>query len=121
MQARRVCTLPKRFRAALGEDVAIVRLPEQTIGIFPLTVWELWKADLSLATPRDESALAAIPARPTLGSVDARGRLYLTAALCEWAGLSPLAPITFVGAGRRVEIWESSRWAHYQATVLNRP
>ena len=107
--------LPARFREALQGGLVITKGQEHALYVFP-------RQEFVDYTRRFESApLSNKPARDYVRVLlsgasdelpDRQGRITIPPTLREYAALSKECAV--IGAGSRVEIWDSQRWATYR-------
>ena len=106
--------LPAKFRDRLADGLVVTRGQERCLYVFPMDEF-VALADQMQQAPDDEQA-ARDYMRVFLSGAsdeipDKQGRVTIPAALREYAGLSK--DCTVIGAGARVEVWDSAAWTAY--------
>ncbi len=108
--------LPARWRKELGTSVVVTRGLDPCLFVFPGKRFE------TLANELEQLGLAQSDARALSrhffaeaidNALDRRGRLALTPALMDFAGISGEAVV--IGANDRIEIWNPQRYADMDA------
>lgn len=106
--------LPERFRAGLGDEVAMVCLPCHAIRVLAQNMWEeAVAAQACKDTDADARRLTEFYSRPTFEAFDANGFLFLSAFLRGFAAISLASPLLVYGMGQNVEIWSLPVWEEY--------
>jgi len=108
--------LPAKFREQLEAGVVVTRGQERCLYVFPLAEFErladqLRQAPVTSKQARDYLRVFLSGASDEL--VDKQGRITIPTALRSYAGLD--RELAVIGAGQRVEIWDSSAWDSYLA------
>ena len=116
LDATRRVMVPKAFRSAIGDDelckgLVLTRGLDGCIWLFAREHWLAAVAELGARL--FGSAEARMLERLFVGgaaevTVDKSGRIPLPDHLCDRAGIG--AQALFVGAARRIEIWNPERW-----------
>lgn len=109
-------TLPALYRGAFTEGAMVVRGDNRCLYVFTTDGFDIFAQDAINAPVADAARIG--PARYMLAnsdfqSVDAQGRITLTARMREFAGLDK--DVVLTGQGHRMEIWNAERWAAYEA------
>ena len=108
--------LPAKFREELAEGLVLTRGQERCIYVFSAREFErvheqMRSAPLSSRQARDYIRVFLSGASDELP--DKQGRVTVPAPLRQYAGLD--RDVTVIGAGTRVEIWDSESWNTYLA------
>lgn len=101
-------SVPQKFRSELGEKFVLTRGFSGCIFVYPMADWQALEEKLT-ELPLAEAKIQ----RFFLGgkeelNIDAQGRILVPQHLREHAALEK--EIATVGVGRRIEIWDKSRW-----------
>jgi MraZ protein len=112
LSGQSILILPERFRAGLGEQAVLLCYPAQAITVMPVSLWENAKKELL------GSGQSALPDHAFV-TLDTKGRITLPRTICEWAALSPLAPVVIIGIGQKVEVWSMPVWEEYRASMFD--
>ena len=110
--------LPAKFRDRLADGVVITKGQERCLYIFPTDefhrVAETMKATpVTSKTVRDYLRVYLSGASDE--TPDKQGRVTVPSKLREYAGLT--RDCTVIGAGSRVEVWDSTAWDSYLAST----
>ncbi len=108
--------LPAKFRGKLEDGLVVTRGQERCLYVFPQAEFERivaqWQqSPTSNKAVRDYQRVflsGASDERP-----DSQGRLTIPQVLRDYAGLK--AECTVIGAGSRVEVWDTAAWTTYLA------
>ena len=108
--------LPAKFREELAEGLVLTRGQERCIYVFSARKFErvheqMRSAPLSSRQARDYIRVFLSGASDEVP--DKQGRVTVPAPLRQYAGLD--RDVTVIGAGTRVEIWDSESWNTYLA------
>ena len=108
--------LPAKFREELAEGLVLTRGQERCIYVFSAHEFErvheqMRSAPLSSRQARDYIRVFLSGASDEVP--DKQGRVTVPAPLRQYAGLD--RDVTVIGAGTRVEIWDSESWNTYLA------
>ncbi|MEV8231382.1 MULTISPECIES: division/cell wall cluster transcriptional repressor MraZ [Micrococcus] len=108
--------LPAKFREELAEGLVLTRGQERCIYVFAAREFErvheqMRSAPLSSRQARDYIRVFLSGASDEVP--DKQGRVTVPAPLRQYAGLD--RDVTVIGAGTRVEIWDSESWNTYLA------
>ena len=108
--------LPAKFREELAEGLVLTRGQERCIYVFSARECErvheqMRSAPLSSRQARDYIRVFLSGASDEVP--DKQGRVTVPAPLRQYAGLD--RDVTVIGAGTRVEIWDSESWNTYLA------
>ncbi|MBC9957264.1 division/cell wall cluster transcriptional repressor MraZ [Yimella sp. cx-51] len=103
--------LPAKFREKLAAGLVITRGQERCLYVFAMADFEKFAAQMS-ATPVTNRAVRNFQ-RVLLSAAsdeipDKQGRITIPAILREYAGLT--RDCTVIGAGNRVELWDTQAW-----------
>ena len=108
--------LPAKFREEVAEGLVLTRGQERCIYVFSAREFErvheqMRSAPLSSRQARDYIRVFLSGASDEVP--DKQGRVTVPAPLRQYAGLD--RDVTVIGAGTRVEIWDSESWNAYLA------
>ena len=108
--------LPAKFREELAEGLVLTRGQERCVYVFSAREFErvheqMRSAPLSSRQARDYIRVFLSGASDEVP--DKQGRVTVPAPLRQYAGLD--RDVTVIGAGTRVEIWDSESWNTYLA------
>ena len=108
--------LPAKFHEELAEGLVLTRGQERCIYVFSAREFErvheqMRSAPLSSRQARDYIRVFLSGASDEVP--DKQGRVTVPAPLRQYAGLD--RDVTVIGAGTRVEIWDSESWNTYLA------
>ena len=111
-------SLPAKFRKDLGRAVVMTRGLDHCISVYPKKSWE--KEASERAVHAGGTAAARGLARLFLSGameaeVDSAGRVLVPDHLKKFAGLENKTIIA--GVANRVEIWDSTAWKKYTASI----
>lgn len=106
--------LPAKFRKALEGGLVVTRGQEHCLYVFPQAEFERiasqWQSSpTSSRAVRDYQRVFLSGASDE--TPDKQGRLTIPQILREYAGLQ--AECTVIGAGNRVEVWDTASWNAY--------
>lgn len=106
--------LPAKFRDRLSTGLVMTRGQERCLYVFAMGEFERVATSMQ-ATPTTNRAVRDYQRVFLSGASDEipdkQGRVTIPATLREYAGLSH--DCTVIGAGSRLEIWDSAAWAAY--------
>jgi MraZ protein len=110
--------LPAKFRDRLAGGLVVTRGQERCLYVFPMDEF-VRVADTMRGAPVTSKAvrdylrvfLSGAPDEPP----DKQGRVTIPAGLRDYAGLS--RDCTVIGAGSRLEVWDTAAWTAYLETT----
>jgi MraZ protein len=106
--------LPAKFREKLAGGVVITRGQERCLYVFPMAEFERIAENMQ-STPTTSRAVRDYQRVFLSGASDEipdkQGRVTIPVTLRDYAGLSH--ECTVIGAGSRVEVWDSTAWNEY--------
>lgn len=110
--------LPAKFRKELAGGLVVTRGQERCLYVFAMTEFERITAAMN-STPVTSRAVRDFQ-RVFLSAAsdeipDKQGRVTVPAVLREYAGLT--RECTVIGAGSRVEVWDTTAWNDYLAAT----
>lgn len=108
--------LPAKFRTELEQGLVITRGQEHCLYVFSAREFEriheaIRQAPITSKQSRDY--LRVFLSGATAETPDNQNRVTIPATLRSYAGLN--RDLTVIGAGSRVEIWDSEAWQRYLA------
>ena len=108
--------LPAKFREKFAAGLVMTRGQERCLYVFPMNEFERIAAAMNttpvtLRAVRDYQRVLLSGASDEIP--DKQGRVTIPPLLREYAGLSK--ECTVIGAGNRVEIWDTQAWNDYLA------
>lgn len=110
--------LPAKFRDRLATGLVVTRGQEHCLFVYPQD--EFFKVAAQLQSLPTTSRRARDYTRAFLSGAsdeipDKQGRFTIPAHLRHYAGL--IRDCTVIGAGDRVEVWDTGRWSTYFDTI----
>ncbi|MGE9809016.1 MULTISPECIES: division/cell wall cluster transcriptional repressor MraZ [unclassified Janibacter] len=110
--------LPAKFRDRLSTGLVVTRGQERCLYVFPLDEFQqvtdqMRQAPTTSRAARDYMRVFLSGASDEVP--DKQGRVTIPANLREYAGLT--RECTVIGAGHRVEVWDSTAWSDYLAST----
>ena len=110
--------LPAKFRDKLAGGLVVTRGQERCLYVFPMDEFmkvtqKFQEAPTSSKAARDYMRVFLSGASDEIP--DKQGRVTVPAALREYAGLD--RDCTVIGAGSRVEVWDTTAWNEYLAST----
>ena len=108
--------LPAKFREQLEPGVVVTRGQERCLYLFPVAEFERLAEQLRQAPVTSKQArdyLRVFLSGASDEVPDRQGRITIPANLRSYAGLTRDCAV--IGAGQRVEIWDSTAWDVYLA------
>ncbi len=110
--------IPSKFRDILGEDFVITKGLDGCLFLYPNNEWKIFEEKLRTLPLTNKNARTFT--RYFLGSavdggLDKQGRVLISSALREFAGLEK--EVVLVGVLERVEIWDKAKWDECNAVV----
>lgn len=110
--------LPAKFREQLADGLVITRGQERCLYVFPMAEFErvaasMKSSPMSVRAARDYMRVFLSGASDEVP--DRQGRVTIPANLREYAGLD--RECTVIGAGSRIEVWDSEAWDTYLAAT----
>ena len=110
--------LPAKFRDKLAAGLVMTRGQERCLYVFPMDEFvsitqKFQSAPTSSKAARDYMRVFLSGASDEIP--DKQGRVTVPAGLREYAGLD--RDCTVIGAGSRVEVWDTAAWNEYLAST----
>jgi MraZ protein len=110
--------LPAKFRDRLASGLVVTRGQERCLYVFPMDEFVrvaegMRSAPMTSKAARDYLRVFLSGASDEIP--DKQGRVTVPATLREYAGLT--RDCTVIGAGSRVEVWDSTAWSTYLAST----
>jgi MraZ protein len=110
--------LPAKFRDRLAGGLVVTRGQERCLYVFPMDEF-VRVADTMRAAPVTSKAvrdyLLVFLSGASDELPDKQGRVTIPATLRDYAGLS--RDCTVIGAGSRLEVWDTAAWTAYLETT----
>jgi MraZ protein len=106
--------LPAKFREQLEAGVVVTRGQEHCLYVFPVAEFQRIAGQLRQAPVTSKQArdyLRVFLSGASDEVLDRQGRITLPVTLRTYAGLERDCAV--IGAGERVEIWDSAKWESY--------
>lgn len=108
--------LPAKFRERLAPGLVVTRGQEHCLYVFPMDEFvkvadDLRAAPMTSKAARDYMRVFLSGASDEIP--DKQGRITIPPALRQYAGLD--RELTVIGAGSRLEIWDTAAWETYLA------
>lgn len=108
--------LPAKFRERLAPGLVVTRGQEHCLYVFPMDEFvkvadDLRSAPMTSKAVRDYLRVFLSGASDEIP--DKQGRITIPGALRQYAGLD--RELTVIGAGSRLEIWDTAAWETYLA------
>ncbi len=112
--------IPTKFRALLGERFYLTKGLNHCIFVYTDAEFKIMSEKLAAQRQLDENTIRLQRFfTSTETSVDSQGRVALPIKLRKYAGISDNGDVAIVGAGSRVEIWNSEAWEAYNDTLTD--
>lgn len=108
--------LPARFRDELAAGIVVTRGQENCLYVFSAREFETMHDKIRQAPVTSKGArdfLRVFLSGASAETPDKQNRITLPANLRQYAGLT--RDLTVIGAGNRVEIWDTAKWETYLA------
>ncbi|WP_029211450.1 division/cell wall cluster transcriptional repressor MraZ [Arsenicicoccus bolidensis] len=110
--------LPAKFRERMAEGLVVTRGQERCLYVFPMDEFvrvsqQLRSAPMTSKAVRDYLRVFLSGASDEVP--DKQGRITIPAGLRQYAGLS--RDCTVIGAGERVEVWDTEAWERYLSST----
>ena len=108
--------LPAKFRERLAPGLVVTRGQEHCLYVFPMDEFVKVADDLRAAPMTSKAArdyLRVFLSGASDEIPDKQGRVTIPPALRKYAGLD--RELTVIGAGSRLEIWDTAAWETYLA------
>ena len=109
--------LPAKFRDKLADGLVLTRGQEHSLFVFPAEEFARLADQLRTAPLTNKSArdyLRVFLSGASDEVPDRQGRITIPPVLRDYAGL--VRDCTVIGAGARIEIWDSPTWTAYLAS-----
>lgn len=110
--------LPAKFRERMADGLVVTRGQERCLYVFPMEEFmrvsqQLRSAPMTSKAVRDYMRVFLSGASDEVP--DKQGRITIPATLRAYAGLE--RECTVIGAGERVEVWDTASWERYLAST----
>ncbi len=106
--------LPAKFREQLEDGVVVTRGQERCLYVFPVAEFQRIAGQFRQAPVTSKQArdyLRVFLSGASDEAMDRQGRITVPATLRDYAGLNRDCAV--IGAGDRIEIWDSTAWDAY--------
>ncbi|MEP7017723.1 MAG: division/cell wall cluster transcriptional repressor MraZ [Actinomycetota bacterium] len=106
--------LPAKFRDRLASGLVVTRGQERCLYVFPMDEFGLVAETMRtapLTNKRARDFLRVFLSGASDEIPDKQGRVTIPSALRQYAGLT--RDCTVIGAGTRVELWDTTAWSTY--------
>jgi MraZ protein len=110
--------LPAKFRDRLAGGLVVTRGQERCLYIFPIDEFVRVAETMNTAPVTSKAArdfLRVFLSGASDEIPDKQGRVTVPSTLREYAGLT--RDCTVIGAGKRVEVWDTAAWNSYLAST----
>ena len=109
LDAKNRIFIPAKYREELGETFVITKSVDKCLTVYTMAEWEKLKAKLdSLPGTKSRQIKRFIYANASDVQSDSQGRVLISSALREYAGIEKNAVI--IGVGSYLEIWSEEEW-----------
>ena len=107
--------MPSKFREELGEKFVIAQsIRDRYLRVYSIEEWEKYIAPIKLLQRKDsEAILRKLSGNSIEVSPDSQGRIILTPAMIEFAGITKETVI--IGCGDYAEIWATEVYEEFMA------
>ena len=105
--------IPARLREELGEVFYVTLSMEKCLSAYSSESWERFKEKIKEMPKAKQIKMRPLFAHASKCELDGQGRILLTLALRDFAGLKK--SVAVVGAGECAEFWDSETWASKDA------
>lgn len=108
--------LPAKFRERMAGGLVVTRSQDRALSIYPIDEFTKIAENLQMAPSTDRRARDYVRVMLSGASdeiPDKQGRFTIPLPLREYAGLT--REVTVIGAGSKLELWDSAAWATYLA------
>ena len=108
--------LPARYRDKLADGLVVTRGQERALFVFPMEEFTRLSEQLRTAPMTNKAArdyLRVFLSGASDEVPDRQGRITIPPLFCKYARTTH--DYTVIGAGARIEIWDSPTWAEYLA------
>ncbi|XVX21604.1 division/cell wall cluster transcriptional repressor MraZ [Actinomycetota bacterium] len=108
--------LPAKFRDKLASGLVVTRGQERCLYLFPMAEFEAITEQMRTAPTTNRAVrdyMRVFLSGASDEIPDKQGRLSIPANLRTYAGLT--RECTLIGAGQRLELWDSTAWEDYLA------
>lgn len=105
--------LPAKFRGVLQSGLVLTRGQERCLYIMTDAEFRrMYELIQNSELPNKRAIARLFTADASSDTPDKQGRVLIPGALRQYASLND--SITVIGAGSRIELWNSQSWANYQ-------
>ena len=104
--------VPSKLRETLGDSFVLAKSMDRCIAVYSLEMWQRYVDKLSAIPEMKARSIRRFVFSTAIdATVDSQGRVVLSQALREYAGLEK--EVVIIGAGDHAEIWDSKVWQSY--------
>ncbi len=109
LDAKNRIFIPAKYREELGETFVITKSVDKCLTVYTMAEWEKLKEKLdALPGTKSRQIKRFIYANASDVQSDSQGRVLISSALREYAGIEKNAVI--IGVGSYLEIWSEEEW-----------
>lgn len=109
LDAKNRIFIPAKYREELGETFVITKSVDKCLTVYTMPEWEKLKEKLdTLPGTKSRQIKRFIFANASDVQSDSQGRVLISSALREYAGIEKNAVI--IGVGSYLEIWSAEEW-----------
>ena len=101
--------IPARLREELGETFHVTLSMEKCLSAYSNESWDRFMEKIKAMPKAKQIKMRPLFSHAIKCELDSQGRILLTQALRDFAGLKK--NVTVVGVGENVEFWDSDAWA----------
>jgi MraZ protein len=105
--------IPPRLRPQLEHGLVVTSGPDPSLCVYPLSDFAAMRDHMQAGAFNDRQTRESerfLAAKVQEARLDSQGRVSITGPLARYAGIRPRSDVTIIGALRRVEIWNESRF-----------
>ena len=106
-------SIPARLREDLGETFYVTLSMDKCLAAYSLESWKGFMEKIAAMPTASKRKMRPLFTHAAKCDVDSQGRILLTQALRDFAGLN--RSVTIAGVGDHVEIWDSDAFAPVDA------
>ncbi len=106
-------SLPSKFRKEIGRSVFVARGFDKMIDVYTKDAWKKLNEKLSelpMSVEANRKVKEFILGGAYEANPDKQGRVLVSQALLDWAGIKSGEKLVWAGVGDKAEIWSEKRW-----------